>query len=76
VFIGNLSSAPRALTIVERVPVSELEAIEVALTSAEPSASADADGFVRVPLELGPRGTRAIELVHTVSHKSDVHLDL
>jgi uncharacterized protein (TIGR02231 family) len=76
VFVGNLSNTPRALTIVERVPVSELEAIEVALTRAKPSASADADGFVRVPLDLGPRGTRTIELVHTVSHKGDVHLDL
>lgn len=71
---SNLADAPARFTLTERVPVSEIEKVQIAVDAKKTSdgAASDADGFVRWTVELAPFGTKQIELLYTVKHHKDV----
>ncbi|MGE0489110.1 MAG: mucoidy inhibitor MuiA family protein [Vulcanimicrobiota bacterium] len=66
--LSNLGLEPRHLTVIERVPVSEIKQVEISCQKNEP----DADGLVRWQVELGPRGRRELELTYEVRRRKEV----
>ncbi|MCA9795808.1 MAG: DUF4139 domain-containing protein, partial [Candidatus Eremiobacteraeota bacterium] len=66
--LSNLGLEPRSLTVIERVPVSEIKQVEVSCKKHEP----DADGLVRWQLELGPRDRRELELTYEIRRRKEV----
>ncbi len=72
--LSNIGAAPRALTVRERVPVSEIEQVEV-LVDREGTSQAnrpDADGVISWQIELPPGGTRSLRLAYAVRKRSGV----
>jgi uncharacterized protein (TIGR02231 family) len=57
--LSNLGETPRTVEITERIPVSEIEKVEVKLDT--DGLRADDDGFLRWTVELPPRGHHAID---------------
>jgi uncharacterized protein (TIGR02231 family) len=74
-YLGNMSGSPRRLTVVERVPVSEIGDVEVEVVSAG-GAQVDADGFARFQVTVGPQKTAELVLVYRISAASKVQLAL
>lgn len=72
VFVSNLSSETRHLNIVERVPVSEIE--EVQVKKVEAAVEPDEDGFVEFAVELEPRAVETLEIGYRVEYGSKVRL--
>lgn len=74
IHISNLGPEPRSLLVQERIPVSELEKVKVAIDEEHTSKGArtDEDGFVRFELTLAPRSRETIELGYTVAKHSDI----
>ncbi len=72
--IGNLGDAIRELEITERVPVSEVEAVEIEVDrdTTTSGATPDRDGFISWNQTLAPRGKTTLRLDYTVSKKRDV----
>ncbi|MEU0674674.1 mucoidy inhibitor MuiA family protein [Streptomyces sp. NPDC006172] len=65
----------RTVTLRERVPVSEVSAVEVRLREeacSPPPAEVDADGIVRWEVPLPPDGHRTVTLVYEVSASAKV----
>lgn len=78
-FVSRLDAAPgapeREITVRERVPVSEVSAVEVELRTADcrPAPdSLDAEGIARYALRLGPGEHREIELVYDITAAASV----
>lgn len=72
VFVSNLSGSTRHLTVVERVPVSEIE--EVAVKKIHSEVPPDEDGFVEFALKLEPRAVQTHEISYRVEYGSKVRL--
>ncbi|WP_436786242.1 mucoidy inhibitor MuiA family protein [Yinghuangia sp. YIM S10712] len=77
VFVSHLSGdgEPVAVVLRERIPVSEVSAVEVALKTdacSPPPASVDAEGIVRYDLTLAPGERRAVTLVYELSASGKV----
>ncbi len=72
--LSNLGVEPLALEVVERIPVSEVKQVEIALDSKATSDgfSADANGFVKWKVELGPRERRTLRLVYQLKRRKEV----
>jgi len=73
--ISHLGPDPVSLRVRERIPVSEVEKVKVALANdrCEPkSPKADAHGFVDVPVELEPFGHAVVNLVYVIEKHDDV----
>ncbi|MEZ4339956.1 MAG: mucoidy inhibitor MuiA family protein [Sandaracinaceae bacterium] len=71
--LSNLGPEPKRVELVERVPISELEAkLEIAVDVEKTGRDADADGFVRWTLELAAFGREKVELRYVVNRHSDV----
>ena len=74
--VGHLGLADRSydVELVERVPVSELEAVRVEVDGDVTSEGArpDADGFVRWQHRMRPRDRWQVELRWTLAKKKDV----
>jgi uncharacterized protein (TIGR02231 family) len=68
-YLSNLGPDEKALEIVERLPVSEIEHVKVTLQSDKTSGapSLDDDGFLRWTMSLGGRGRLRLSLVYTVA---------
>ncbi|MFN7953063.1 MAG: mucoidy inhibitor MuiA family protein [bacterium] len=76
VSVRNVGRDPRAVTIAERIPVSELDEIEVALEPTDPATTrASKDGILEWDLDLSPGATRSIELRYTVTVPGDFDWD-
>ncbi|WP_329178016.1 mucoidy inhibitor MuiA family protein [Streptomyces sp. NBC_01477] len=78
-FVSRLDSRPGApeheITVRERVPVSEVSAVEVELRTADcrpQPDSLDAEGIARYALRLAPGDHREIELVYDITAASSV----
>lgn len=78
-FVSRLDAQPgapeREITVRERIPVSEVHAVEVDLRSAEcrpQPDSLDDEGIARYSLRLGPGDRREIELVYDITAASSV----
>ncbi|MCB9592731.1 MAG: mucoidy inhibitor MuiA family protein [Sandaracinaceae bacterium] len=70
--LSNLGPEPKVVELVERVPVSEIEKLEIEVDVEATGRAADGDGFVRWTLELAPFGRERAELRYVVSRHSDV----
>ena len=72
--VSNLGDAIREIEITERVPVSEVEAVEIAVDRETTTSGAgpDRDGFVSWNQTLAPRGKTTVRLDYTISKKRDV----
>lgn len=72
VFLSNLSGTAKNLTLIERVPVSEIEEVTVKKVDAE--VPPDVDGFVEFAVELAPRAVETHEVSYRVEYGSKVRL--
>ena len=74
VFVSNLSDERRSVFVVERVPVSEVEAVKVRVVESRGWSWDERDGFLSMELDLGPRETRELELTWEARAGADVVL--
>lgn len=72
--VANMGSRAVSLDIIERVPVSELEQVEIRLVRLEGSRP-DEDGRLVIPLRLEPHSTRKLELRYEIVAAPGVSLD-
>ena len=63
--LSNLGAASRTVTVTERVPVSEIDKVEVVVDPARVTdrARPDENGFIRWTVHLGPHANHQLELV-------------
>lgn len=77
-FVSNLSDKAKTLSLVERVPVSEVEDVRIEIDQQRegqtPSRHDARDGFVTFDLDVVARGTKELTLVYRVEAKSNVVL--
>jgi uncharacterized protein (TIGR02231 family) len=73
VFVSNAGAEPQRVVLQERIPVSEVSAVEVKLLpGAEPLPQPSADGILRFDLALTGREHRQIELAYQLTASSKV----
>lgn len=73
VFLSNLSGETREVEVTERVPVSEIEEVEISLLE-EGGFRVDKDGFARQVLRLPANETKQLRLSYEVRAPSKVRL--
>ncbi len=73
-YVSNLSGDARRVTITERVPVSEVKDVEVAVTQLGGARHDAKDGFLRWDLDVSPRGTHELSFVYRIEASSKVSL--
>lgn len=61
-YLSNMSGEERTVRVVERVPVSEIEELEIALVEAGGFKAEGKDGLVVQQVPLAPRATKTLEL--------------
>jgi len=74
-FLSNTGNRPEQIAIEERMPVSEVEAVEVELLKdkAKPApAKVSQDGIVRFEVPAAPRSQQELAFAYTVSSSSKV----
>ena len=73
-YLSNLDDKPATFTLQERVPVSEIDKVKIAIDAKEskPAATPDAQGVVSWPIKLAPFGTQQVTLAYTITASSDV----
>jgi len=71
IYMSNLSGEERAFELVERIPVSEIDEVEI---KPDPAYRADRDGFIRIPIKLAPQKTLKKVVTYSVEHPSKVNL--
>ncbi len=76
VYLSNLSSEARRVLVTERIPVSEIDDIEVTLTAAGGFRSEGKDGFLHREIELPPNATQTLEIGYELRASSKVVLPL
>ena len=72
VYLSNLSGDARAVQVTERVPVSEIDDVEVLIIDATGWKLEEKDGFARTDVALRPGGTQTLKLVYEVRASSKV----
>lgn len=73
-FVSNLSGSRKRLLLTERVPVSELRDLEVAMLQSSGCRFDPKDGFAHFDLELEPRAVRELSLSFRIEAGSRVVL--
>jgi uncharacterized protein (TIGR02231 family) len=74
-YLSNLSGETKEVTVLERIPVSEIEEVEIALTEGGADWNHNArDGFLRRKVLLGARETKEIGYSYEIRAKSNVEL--
>ena len=73
-FLSNLGEETATFSLRERIPVSEIDKVKIAVDrkKTRPTATADDDGIVTWDVEIPAHGTDDIELVYTVVATSKV----
>lgn len=72
-YLSNLGDQAKSLEIIERVPVSEIEGLEV--RQAEPREwAADKDGMMKRLMTLEPHGTKELKYRYEIRARSNVEL--
>ncbi len=73
-FLSNLDASEARFTVEERVPVSEIDKVKVAVDDKEtrPLQAPDKHGIVRWQVTLPPHGTDELKLGYTLTASSDV----
>jgi len=65
-FVSNLGGSERALRVVERIPVSEIEDVNVDVTSHREARVDAGEGFVHYDLSIPARGTKELVLEYRI----------
>jgi uncharacterized protein (TIGR02231 family) len=73
-FLSNLSGSPRSVLVNERVPVSEIDEVEIQMIDAGPFKLDAKDGFLRTTLEVAARATKMMSFSYEVRAGSKVVL--
>lgn len=73
-YLSNLGDSARSVEVTERIPVSEVEQVQVSFDAKKTTGAArsDDDGLVRWSVVLPPYGRKQVELVYTVRKHKDV----
>lgn len=71
--LSNLGGEPRQVLVTERIPVSEIEDVEITLSDAG-GARPDQDGFLRRDVDLAPHATAEITIAYEIRASSKVVL--
>jgi hypothetical protein len=74
IFLVNLSDEPRRALVTERVPVSEIEDVEITLTDAGGFKPEGKDGFLRREVDLAAHATLELSLAYEIRAGSKVVL--
>lgn len=74
IYLSNLGADTKDLEVVERLPVSEVDHVQVTLVNDKTSGapSLDQDGFLRWALSIGARGRMRLSLVYVVAFAPNV----
>lgn len=72
VYLSNLSGEARRVLVTERVPVSEIDEVEVSVADAAGWKLDEKDGFARAEVTLPPSGTKTLKLVVEIRASSKV----
>jgi uncharacterized protein (TIGR02231 family) len=72
VYLSNLSRERSVVQLTERVPVSEVEAVEIVLLEREGWQLEARDGFLRREVSLEPNATTELRLVYEIRASSKV----
>jgi uncharacterized protein (TIGR02231 family) len=73
-YLSNLSGDAKRVLVTERIPVSEIEDLEIALLDAGPFTLDEKDGFLKATVEVEPHGMRTITFTYEVRASSKVVL--
>ena len=71
--LSNLGDSKRELEITERIPVSEIEGLEVKLTEGK-DWKQDQDGYLKRTVQLEPRANLTLDFSYEIKAKSNVVL--
>jgi len=74
--LSNMSGEVRSLEVLERIPVSEVEAVEIEFKPQDPWNFQAEDGFLNQSLELGARCTEILNFEYEIRARSKVRLPL
>jgi uncharacterized protein (TIGR02231 family) len=74
IYLSNLSDTGRGVTLIERIPVSEIAEVQVELLEAKGFEHDAQDGFLSAEVTVGPRETRELALTYELRAKSNVQL--
>jgi uncharacterized protein (TIGR02231 family) len=76
VFLSNLSSEARRVLVTERLPVSEIDDVEITLTTAGGFRDEGQDGFLQREVDLAPNATQTLEIAYELRASSKVVLPM
>jgi len=76
VTVENLSGRPVALTLADRVPVSEEREIVISGVKISPDAKPDSKGILRWSLTLQPHETRKVEIQYQIEYPPTLVLEM
>lgn len=74
VFLSNLSDKPRQVRVTERIPVSEVDAVQIKLKESSGWEHDARDGFLHLELSVGPGQTARRHLKYEIQASSNVTL--
>jgi hypothetical protein len=74
VHLSNLDTSARKIEVTERIPVSEIEKVEIHFDEkkTKPAVKPDKDGFVKWTVDLPTRGRASLELRYVLRRHKDV----
>lgn len=76
VYLSNLSSEARRVLVTERIPVSEIDDVEITLTAAGGFRNEGKDGFLHREVDLPPNATQTLEIAYELRASSKVVLPM
>lgn len=74
VFVSNLSGEARRVLVTERLPVSEIDDVEITLTAAGGFRNEGDDGFLLRDVDLAPDATQTLEIAYELRASAKVVL--
>ncbi len=74
IFLSNLSNEPKKMLVTERIPVSEIDDVQIELLDAGGFTLDAKDGFLKANVEIGPNATKTMAYVFEVKAASRVVL--
>jgi len=73
-FVSNLSKVGKGLSVIERVPVSEVEDLSIEVAKQQGMRFDARDGFATFEVQIAPHATKEFVLAYTIEAKSNVVL--
>lgn len=70
--LSNIGPKRRTVRVRERIPVSELDKVEIDLKRSSPATKPDKDGFLEWSVEVAPYAHESVSLRYTLKRHSDV----